>query len=109
MVLWVQHCSRDLLEEMLFCCDLQVDQHVEAFKLVCMGQEDVVFAGQLARKGLKPKQFTLVGGCNDSSLSALAALLATEQGHPMFQRVQSLTLDGSLLQHLPPVSIQLPQ
>jgi hypothetical protein len=74
----------------------------ESLRLVCRGQEDVVIAGQLARKALKPKGLTLVGSDADSSF--IAAVLATEQHHPMFQRVQWLALEGSLPKDLPQVS-----
>jgi citrate lyase synthetase len=83
---------------------LQVDQHVETLCIVCRGQEDVVMAGTLARKQLKPKQVTVFGSYTDQSLSAMAALLTTEQHHPMFQQVQQLTFRRSFPQCLPQVS-----
>jgi hypothetical protein len=92
-----------LAYDLLICCDLQVDQHVEDLKLVCRGQEDVVIAGQLARKALKPRHITIVGSNTDSSSAAVAALLAIEQHHPMFQRVQSLMFQGNLPNNLPQV------
>jgi hypothetical protein len=82
----------------------QVDQHVEALKLCCRGQKDVLIAGQLAKKALTPKRLTLCCSDTDTSLSAVTALLATEQHHPMFQRVQSLMLQGNV----PQVTSELP-
>jgi hypothetical protein len=79
-----------------------VDHHVEALRILCREQDDVVVAGQLARKALKPKRVTIDGGRAGSS--AVAALLATEQHQPMFQRVQQLTLRSSLPKDLPQVS-----
>jgi hypothetical protein len=92
------------LQELLWCCDLQVDRHVEAINVACKGQEDVVSAGRVARKAVQPKQIVLVGSDTDSS----SALLATEQQHPMFQRVQHLAIRGSLPKVLPRVSDEPP-
>jgi hypothetical protein len=89
---------------MLFCCAPQVDQHIEAINIVCRGQEDVVTAGQLARKAVKPKKITLLGRDTDSSLAAMAALLANGQHHPLFQRVQWLRFEGRIPEDLPQVS-----
>jgi hypothetical protein len=72
-----------------------VDQHVEVLAISCRGPEDVVIAGQLARrKALKPKEISLDDDGTVSSLSALSALLADEQHHPMFEHVQQLTFQG---------------
>jgi hypothetical protein len=86
---------------------LQVDRHIETLCVQCLGQQAVVIAGRLARKALKPRRLTIAGSSVDSSLSAITALLATEQHHPMFQRVQQLTFEHALPKALPPVSEEL--
>jgi hypothetical protein len=99
----VGHCLPDSEGKYVFC-ESQVDQHVEELTIVCRRQEDVLTAGQLARRALKPKRLTLVVGNKASSLSAMSVLLATEQHHPMFQRVQKLTFVGRLPVEMPQVS-----
>jgi hypothetical protein len=89
---------------------LQVDQHTETIRMRCRGQEDAPIAASLARKAPRPKEVILVGSDNDSSSAAMAALLATGQHNPMFQRVQWLKFEGSFPDHLeqviekPPIS-----
>jgi hypothetical protein len=87
---------------------VQVDQHVETLRVRFQGQEDALVTDRLARKGLKPQQITLVGGYTNSLSSAMEAWLATEQHHPMFQRVQRMTFQGSFPMHLPQVSGEPP-
>jgi hypothetical protein len=96
-------------QDLLFCDELQVDQHVEALDLVCMGQEDLALAGQLARNVLRPKRLTLRCRDTDRSSSAITALLATEQHDPLFKCVQWLTFGWAFPQDLPQVSVLLRQ
>jgi hypothetical protein len=104
MELWLNIALRfGFSRGLLFCCAPQVDQHVEAPNILCRGQEDVVIAGQLARKAVKPKRLTL--SCSDTDSST--AMLATEQHHSLFQHVQRLTIIGSLPKDLSQVSTQL--
>jgi hypothetical protein len=90
------------LEELVHVL-LQVDQHVETLRINCRGHEDAVIAETLARKALRPKHVKLVGLDTDSSPSAMAAFLATEQ-HSMLQHVERLTFSGSFPNDLPQVS-----
>jgi hypothetical protein len=104
MVLWDHLCSEVWLQDLLLCCELQVDQHIEALRILCRGREDVVMARKLARKAFKPKKMTLDCSGTDSSSFALTAFFANEQHHPMLQRVQYLVFDGYLPKRLPQVS-----
>jgi hypothetical protein len=84
-----------------------VDQHIETLQIHFTLPEDAPTAGRLARKAPRPKRLCL-GSYTDSSSSAMTALLAAEQHHPLFQRVQHLTFKGILPGVLPKVSEELP-
>jgi hypothetical protein len=71
---------------------LQVDKHREALNLYVKGQEHVLLAGRLAKKGVEPTELCLTGG----SCEALTAMLAAEQHHCLFRRVRKLTMRCTL-------------
>jgi hypothetical protein len=84
----------------------QVDQHTETASVSRLGQEDVVIAGQLARRAnaMMLKKLVLGGRDTAESASVMTALLATEQHHRLFQRVQDLRLGGRLSNEMLQVS-----
>jgi hypothetical protein len=104
MVIGVQQCFEDWLKELFLCCDLQVDQHVEALKIVCTRKKDVYIAGKLARRARRPKHLIIVGSHILHLSSALEMLLASKQLQPMLQCVQQLTFERSFPKNVQPVS-----
>jgi hypothetical protein len=77
---------------------LQVDQHVESLHLSVSEQDHVTLAGQLARKGVRPRKLYLHSG---GTCHALIALLTEEQQHHrLFQRVGKLRLVSALSSEL---------
>jgi hypothetical protein len=101
-----QHFFGGWLQELLLHRIPQVDQHIETLQIYLSGQEQLLIAGRLARKAVQPKQLTVLG--SDSLSSAMTALLATEQHHPMFQHVQHLRFTGILPDNMPQVSVEPP-
>jgi hypothetical protein len=102
----MQQLELDVAEDLMHW--LQVDQHIDTLHIRYKTKGNGLIPGRLARKGLKPKQLLVNGIDTDQSLSAMRALFAKKQHHPMFQRVQQLTFRDRLPKDLPQVSVEPP-